>query len=123
MDQQKSRRGKWAWRRGLWAEWFGIIFLWCKGFRIYRHRLRTPFGEVDILARKGNTLVLVEVKLRLSHEDLPYAVSMTQQRRLERAAQYLTQSFPSHFSIRFDVLLVNPWRFPVHIKNAWCVRE
>jgi putative endonuclease len=37
-------------RRGRAAEWAAMLFLLCKGYRILGHRLRTPYGEVDLAA-------------------------------------------------------------------------
>jgi hypothetical protein len=52
-------------RRGRVAEWAAVIFLMCKGYRILGHRLRTPYGEVDVAAWKSGVLVIVEVKARI----------------------------------------------------------
>jgi putative endonuclease len=116
---EKQSRGRRSWLYGLLAEWFAIIFFRCKGYKLFKHRHRTPFGEIDLVAWKGTTIVFVEVKFRSLEEDLLHAVPEYQKIRIEHAAQYFARKFPSHYTLRMDVLLVKPWRFPVHIENAW----
>lgn len=93
-----------------------------KGYRILDRRLRTPAGEVDILAADRGVLVIVEVKRRTSPTAALEAVSPKQRRRLARAGEYLAGHY-SHRGIdhglRFDVVVVQPWRWPRHLKDAW----
>jgi putative endonuclease len=119
MNKTRAYRGKWARIHGLWAEWAAILFLTLKGIRILYHRYKTPLGEIDLIAHDKTTLIFVEVKFRSSGDDLAHVVGVPQQRRLINAAQYFARQCPSHYTVRFDVLLVKPWRFPVHIENAW----
>ena len=51
-----------------------MLFLMCKGYRILGHRLRTPYGEVDIAAWKDRVLVIVEVKARSTFDAGAYAL-------------------------------------------------
>ena len=53
-----------AFRLGLSAESRAAMFLIAKGYRIVARRWRTPFGEIDIVARRRRALVFVEVKAR-----------------------------------------------------------
>ena len=59
----RARRIK-AWRRGRWAERRAALFLRLKGFRIIARGYKSPVGEIDIVARRGNLLAFVEVKAR-----------------------------------------------------------
>ena len=95
-----------------------MVVLVLKGYRIFRHRHRTPFGEIDIIARRGQVLACVEVKYRTT-EDFSTHVSVHQQRRIQRAGVHVGSKISPDLIIRFDVFLVKPWRFPVHIKSAW----
>lgn len=72
-------------RRGRVAEWIAILFLMCKGYRILGHRLRTPYGEVDIAAWKDRVLVIVEVKVRRTYDAGAYAVTPMAEQRIARA--------------------------------------
>jgi putative endonuclease len=108
-------------RTGLAAETLCRLALRLKGYSIVAARYRSPFGEIDIIARRGKSLALIEVKARPTKELALYAVQPEQRARLERAAtdflarhQHLNRHQP-----RFDVMLVAPWRWPVHIADAW----
>jgi hypothetical protein len=57
-----------AWLRGRRAEWLAAWWLRLKGYRILARDLRTPVGEIDLIARRGRVLALVEVKARPSLE-------------------------------------------------------
>jgi putative endonuclease len=51
-----------AFRQGLSAENRAALLLIAKGFRIAARRLKTPVGELDIVARRRQVLLFVEVK-------------------------------------------------------------
>src|ERR1700675_5052388 len=51
-----------AFRTGLSAENRAAAFLMAKGYRILAKRFRTPYGEIDLVARKRNMIVFIEVK-------------------------------------------------------------
>ncbi len=110
------------WQKGKWSERGAAGLLRLKGYRIVARRLRTPCGEVDLVARKGACLVIVEVKYRARLTLAAEAILPRQQRILERCARYLVAKTGSRFGtdcVRFDVILVAPWRWPRHIVNAW----
>lgn len=108
-------------RRGRSAE---TLCCWClrlKGYRVLERRTRTPMGEIDILARRGGVLAVVEVKARPTHGAAGEAVSPRQRHRLGRAARWVLASRPglARLSLRFDAMLVAPWRWPRHLPGAW----
>lgn len=89
-------------------------------------RHRTKLGEIDLIARRGSMLVIIEVKARRRVEDALASVDEFKRRRLAGAAQALladgkfaglTRS--PDFTMRFDVMAVLPWRLPVHVADAW----
>jgi putative endonuclease len=108
-------------RRGLRAELVAGLWLRLKGYRILARSLRTPVGEIDIVARRGQVLAIVEVKARASLEEAAAALAPRQRRRLSRAAEVLLQRHPvlRELALRFDVLLIAPGRRPRHILDAW----
>ncbi len=83
-----------AYRNGLLAEIWVALVLQLKGYRILSRRLRTPGGEIDLLAKRGQTLVLVEVKLRPSLSEAAGAISNRQQNRLQTAARFVLAQRP-----------------------------
>ncbi|NQV21343.1 MAG: YraN family protein [Rhodospirillales bacterium] len=108
-------------RAGRWAEALCVWMLRLKGYRVLARDLRTPVGEVDIVARRRRVLAVVEVKARATMDEAATALGAKQRQRIARAAGYLQATLPAarDADIRFDVMLVVPWRLPVHIINAW----
>jgi putative endonuclease len=94
---------------GRWGEEEAARFLRRLGMTIVERNLRTPVGEIDIIARQGKTLVFVEVKTRRSDAfGTPQeAVGPTKQRQIIRAAQwYLGDGKGRGLQPRFDVVAV-----------------
>jgi len=118
MSARARRR---AFRLGHWAEALCIADLTLRGYRVIGRRLRYPVGEIDIVARRGHTLAIIEVKARRDVADAAAAVSPRQRRRIARAADWLRSERPAFAPLqpRFDVMLVAPWRRPRHVRDAW----
>ena len=110
-----------AFRTGLSAEIRAAAYLMAKGYRIMAKRFRTPYGEIDIVARRRSLLVFVEVKARASLDDAAYAVTPRQQQRIIDAAQAWLMAHPEHadFDLRFDVMLIAPRHLPRHLSAAF----
>lgn len=110
-----------AFRLGLSAESRAALLLVAKGYRIAARRWKTPFGEIDIVARRRQALVFVEVKARERAEDAAEAVTERTKRRIIAAAELWLAHRPDDAlcDIRFDVILVTPGRMPQHIANAF----
>ena len=110
-----------AFRLGLSAESRAALLLIAKAHRILARRWKTPFGEVDIVARRRNELVFVEVKAREHLDDAAEAVTPRNRQRILAAAELWLASHPAdvHCAIRFDVILIAPGKLPRHIANAF----
>jgi putative endonuclease len=110
-----------AFRLGLSAESRAAMLLMAKGYRIAARRFRTPFGEIDIVARRRNALVFVEVKARETADDAAWAVTERGKRRIVGAAELWLAHHPADAQrlIRFDVILVTPGKIPRHLANAF----
>ncbi len=110
-----------AYDRGLWAERLAAALLVVKGYRILAHRCKTALGEIDLIAKKGATLVFVEVKYRKNRAQAAAALNARQRDRVGRAAQLFLSGRPDLAPLdqRFDVIMVYPWKFIQHIKNYW----
>ncbi len=97
-----------------------MLMLMAKGYRILGHRLRTPYGEVDVAAWKKGTLVIVEVKARDSYEAGAYALTPMAQERVARAAQALAGRWRLMSApIRYDLVVVGAGWLPRHERGAW----
>jgi len=108
-------------RRGRRAETYAALWLNAKSYRVLARQWRTSQGEVDLIARRGRLLVAVAVKTRANATLAIEAVSPRQRRRIARAALAYLARLPdaTKLSLRFDVVLVVPWRLPQHIVGAW----
>lgn len=121
MVTAKQKQGAQAYRKGYWAEVLCAVYLIVKGYHIVERRHKTRLGEIDLIARQGNNLIFVEVKARPTLVKAGEAVSESQKVRLRRAATaYLAgRAALSSSAQRFDVMLVLPWRLPLHYINAF----
>jgi putative endonuclease len=110
-----------AFRTGISAESRAAAFLIAKGYRILARRFRTPVGEIDIVARRRNVLVFVEVKARNRIDDAAEAVTERNKLRIVAAAEYWLSQHPDDVTsdMRFDAVLVAPGRMPRHIPAAF----
>jgi putative endonuclease len=110
-----------AFRFGLSAESRAAAFLIAKGYRILARRFRTPLGEIDIVARRRDMLVFVEVKARDNFEEAAEAIGIRQQNRIIGAAQLWLAAHPEDAmrDMRFDAILVIPGRLPHHLPAAF----
>jgi len=117
----RSQRGLVARASGRRGEIISALWLMAKGYRILGFRLKTPQGEIDLLALKGPVLAVVEVKRRTSLEIALDAVSPRQRERLRRAGEALAARRPSlaGAAIRLDLMALAPGRLPRHIPDAW----
>src|SRR5260370_10558489 len=110
-----------AFRTGLSAETRACAYLMAKGYRILAKRFRTPYGEIDIVARRRNLVAFVEVKARATLDDAAFAVTLRQQARIIDAAQAWLAAHPEHanFELRFDAMLIAPRHLPRHLLAAF----
>ena len=110
-----------AFKLGLSAESRAAMLLIAKAYRILARRWKTPFGEVDIVARRRRTLVFVEVKARASADEAIEAVTERSQQRIIKAAEMWLAHHPNdgNGDVRFDVIVVTPGKMPQHIPNAF----
>ena len=110
-----------AFRWGLSAESRAAAYLIAKGYRIVARRWRSPVGEVDIVARRRQVLVFVEVKARAQLDSAAESITERQQRRIAAAAAAWLAEHPDdgNCDIRFDAVLIAPGRLPRHILAAF----
>jgi putative endonuclease len=110
-----------AYRAGLLAETAAVWWLRLKGYRILARRYRAPVGEIDLVVARGSILAAVEVKRRGSAAAAAEAVTPAQQQRIVRALEHFLARHPAfaNQALRFDAVLVVPWRRPRHLEDAW----
>ncbi|WPE22235.1 YraN family protein [Shinella zoogloeoides] len=110
-----------AFRRGHVSEYLAALYLLCKGYRIRAIRYRTKLGEIDIVARRGDLVICVEVKARRDVDSAVFAVTGTAQQRIRAASEiWLSRQPDAHrLSLRYDIVAVLPWRLPKHLPDAF----
>jgi putative endonuclease len=105
----RRARGQIAHARGVGAEAAARAALQEDGSTILAQRLRTPAGEIDIVADKAGMLAIVEVKSRPTLTEAATALTPMQQARLIAACDIVLSEHPDWgpAGVRFDVLLVD----------------
>lgn len=119
--EARRRRGEQGREAGRWAEVVAAVWLMAKGWRILGFRVKAKEGEIDLLARRGSVLAVVEVKRRATLEAALAAVTPAQQARLRRAGEAIAARRPdlSRLFVRLDMVALAPRRRPRHIPDAW----
>lgn len=126
MDGERGDAASWkrARRRryfgGLAAEWGAAGWLVLKGYRIIGRRVRTPAGEIDLIAVRGRRIAFIEVKRRQDLLAAEASIVTRQRQRVRNAAQMWIGKRPEFhaFEMGFDVVFLMPWRWPVHLENG-----
>jgi len=108
-------------RAGRAAETACAWLLRLKGYRVLARRYRSAVGELDIVARRGVLVAVVEVRARRDYAAAVEAVDSRQRARIARATEmFLAENAAlARLAVRFDVIVVLPWRPPVHLEDAW----
>jgi putative endonuclease len=105
----RAARGRAAQQRGVAAEAAACAALEQEGWTVLARRLRTPAGEIDIVAEQAGLLAFIEVKARPDLALAALALSTRQRARLLEAAEAALAEHPGWggAGVRFDVLLVD----------------
>ena len=121
MSRARALRGASARKTGRRAEWLAALWLMAKGYRILGFRLKSPKGEIDLLALKGKVLAVVEVKQRQDLATALECVSRDQRERLRRAARAIAarRRGLAGMTVRLDLFALAPGAWPRHIPAAW----
>ncbi|HVO67560.1 MAG TPA: YraN family protein [Syntrophales bacterium] len=96
-------------RTGKRGEDIAVAYLKKAGYRIVERNYKCPFGEIDIVAKDGNTVVFVEVKSRKSEEfgDPQVAVGLEKQKKISKISlKYLEEKHLYPCNARFDVVAI-----------------
>lgn len=107
-------------RRGRISEWLAAAAMLARGYRILGRRVRTPYGEIDLIAVRGRRLAFVEVKRRATQLEAEAALTPRQAGRIARAAEFWVSrhaAFREH-DRGLDAVLVLPGRLPMHLPDA-----
>jgi len=96
-------------KQGRRGEWIACWWLRLRGYRLIARRWRSPFGEIDLIMRKGAMLIFVEVKWRQAIFDTS-TVSPHQQKRILNATTLFISKHPtfSRNNYRIDIIVIRP---------------
>ena len=88
------------------GESIAAAYLEKKGYTILDRNLRTPYGEIDLIAGHAESIIFIEVKTRASKSLGPPEISITPRKaeHMRCAAEYYIQQHPE---------LINDWRIDV----------
>lgn len=119
MSPEATRQG--AGRRGRRAEWLALLLLMAKGYRPLARNYVVRGGEIDLVMRRGRTIVFVEVKMRPVLETALTVLSAQKRRRIECAARVWLARHPAAAGLilRGDGVFVAPRRWPLHLEDAF----
>ncbi len=107
--------------RGRDAETLAASYLQQHGLRIVERNWRCRFGEIDLIARDGPSLVFVEVRARTSSHYGGAAESIDRRKRsrlIAAATEYLARA-GLHTPCRFDAVLMQAAEKPQWIRDAF----
>ena len=113
-------------RRGRLGETLAALLLRLKLYRILGRRVRTPMGEIDLIALSPSGLLcFVEVKTRGDDRTAVESLKAPQRARIARAAALYVASRPwlAEKGVRFDVVSLGARRVPRHLRDAWRMGE
>ncbi len=121
MTREPDLRRRHAELGGRRAEALAVWYLRLKLYRVLARRWRSPAGEIDLIVRRGRTIVFVEVKQRLDADTGLEAVRPMARRRIARAAEHWIAANPAAASLdrRFDVVVAIPRRGFRHFQSVF----
>ncbi|CAI3923212.1 Predicted endonuclease distantly related to archaeal Holliday junction resolvase [Commensalibacter communis] len=118
MKNSNQNSGILAYNKGLSAENLAENYLINLQWNILQKRFRSPVGEIDLIAKKTNWLLFVEVKARKKMSDALMSISAKQGQRLINAANYYLEYYhPEIENVRFDLITINQSGQIEHFEN------
>jgi len=121
-ELKEARRAAYVY--GLRAETAATLWLRARLYQILARNFRAHGGEIDIVARRGRTIVFVEVKARGDLDNAAIAITPQKQRRFSQAAGRWLASNPwaMTYTLRADAIFLARGRLPRHLENAFELR-
>ncbi|RKF23495.1 YraN family protein [Altericroceibacterium spongiae] len=119
MTRRPARHAQ-AERSGRRGEIWAALYLQLQGWRIVGRRVRTPRGEIDLIARRGHIVNFIEVKYRRTARQRDEAIDFYRLKRVAAAVEAIAHLYCRNGeTVRIDVVMLARWRWPRHITNAW----
>ena len=105
--------------KGLITEYISIIILFFKGYRILEKRYKTRYGEIDILTKKGKSIIAIEIKARHNGELTTEYVSKKQIERIKNSLNFFISKNEKYidFNINIEIIVFTSYFKFKHFKN------
>lgn len=118
---KKNKDRQRAEKSGRLGEFYAELWMRLQFLQLIARRYKSPVGEIDLVMKRGKLLVFVEVKARTNRNQLDAALETVNQSRIIAATHHFLAHHKNMTScdIRFDVILVAPWRLPTHMPDAF----
>lgn len=111
-----------TYEKGIAAERIASKVLQNAGYEILGQRIRTGYGEIDLLAKKDNDVVAIEVKQRKTLSEAKGCISFRQQKRIVDALLFIASQRNKPFeNYRIDVVCLDTVGRFAHIENAFSI--
>ncbi len=106
---------------GLLSEYLVILLLSLKGYQILKRRYRNKLGEIDIIVRKKNLIIFIEVKARKKINSIDGTLSARQKFRIKNASLLFISQNKNYqnMNIRFDLVIFRNLLNIKYLKNFW----
>ncbi|MEN3929899.1 YraN family protein [Microvirga sp. W0021] len=120
IDLELKQKRK-AHRYGYFAEWLVLLLLMLKGYRLLARRYAVQGGEIDLIMRRGQLVVFIEVKARRDLQSAIHAIDHRKWRKFARTVRVWLQRNPwaCEYSLRCDAAyIINGWRMH-YIEDAF----
>ena len=121
MQAARSEARRAAYRLGHRAEWIALLALMLRGYVPVARRVSLAGGEIDLIVRRGGTLVFVEVKARARIGAAREAIGAVKRRRFSKAVRAWVARHPSTagLTLRADAVFVGRRGWPEHCPAAF----
>lgn len=106
---------------GIYAEWLVIIYLVFKFYRILKVRYKNKAGEIDIIAKKKNRIIFIEVKARKNHLYLAETISNYQLNRIKNSGEVFINFHKKYQNCdrQVDYVYVHKYKIYMHSQNIF----
>ena len=117
----RSGRRRAAYLRGHHAEWLALAALMLKGYWPIGRRVSAAGGEIDLVVKRWNTVVFVEVKARARRDDAREAIDGAKRRRFSRAVRTWIgrNAWSAGATFRADAVFIGARGWPAHVENVF----
>jgi putative endonuclease len=107
------------------AEWIACAFLLLKGYRLIARNVGGKGGEIDLIMKRRDLVVFVEVKARADAASALWSVTPAKARLIGKAARHWLARNPwaQGLSFRGDIVAVTGWRKPTHVEDAFGIER